>query len=164
MNLQKYSIFKFFHYFWIILSIFLIIYVISKNIVIERDLIYKLDFSKSINRNITGWYPDSRIVFINDKIRVLNEPLYLKVYIPVKFKNLIIKGELEFKDENIKIGLKQKDNTYFWKDIIEKNINLNFNLDNVLIVGNKLELLLSIPDIQEKSNINLKDWEIELIR
>ena len=164
MNLNKYSIFKFLHYFFIILSIFLISYVISKNIVIERNLVYKLDFSKSINKNITGWYPNSRTVFINDKIRILNEPLYLKVYVPVKFKNLIIKGELEFKDENIKIGLKQKDNNYFWKDIVEKNINLNFNLDNALIVGNKLELLLSIPDIQEKSNINLKDWKIELIR
>ena len=164
MNLNKYSIFKFLHYFFIIFSIFLIIYVISKNIVIERNLVYKLDFSKSINKNITGWYPNSRTVFINDKIRILNEPLYLKVYVPVKFKNLIIKGELEFKDENIKIGLKQKDNNYFWKDIVEKNINLNFNLDNALIVGNKLELLLSIPDIQEKSNINLKDWKIELIR
>ncbi len=164
MNLKKYSIFEIFHCLWIILSIFLIIYIISKNIVVQRNLIYKLDFNKSITKDITGWYPDSRTVSINNELHILSEPLYLKIYSPIKFNNLIIKGEIEFKEENIKIGLKQKDNNYLYKDIREKYINLIFNLENALIINNKLELILSFPDISEKSNINLKNWEIMLKR
>ena len=101
---------------------------------------------------------------INNELHILSEPLYLKIYSPIKFNNLIIKGEIEFKEENIKIGLKQKDNNYLYKDIREKYINLIFNLENALIINNKLELILSFPDISEKSNINLKNWEIMLKR
>jgi len=149
---------------WLFLAIFLVIYIISKNIVVQRDLIYKLDFNETITKDIIGWYPESRTVAINDKLHILNEPLYLKLYSPVKFNNLLIKGNIEYEEENIKIGVKQKDHSYSYKDIINNNINLNFDLDNVLLVGNKIELILSIPEINKESNINLNNLEIVLSR
>ncbi len=164
MNLKKHSLFKFFHYLWIILASLLIIYIINKNIVIQRELVYKLDFEESITRDITGWYPDIRTVTINNELHILAEPLYLKVYTPVQFNNLIIKGEIDFAEEIIKIGLKQKDNSYLYKDINSKDINLNFDLENALINGNKLELILSLPDLVKTSNINLRNWELILKR
>ena len=164
MNLKKYSLFKFFHYLWIILAILLIIYIISKNIVIQREIVYKLDFNKSITKDIRIWYPKSRTVVINDDLHILGEPLYLKIYSPVQFNSLIIKGEIDFKEENIKIGLKQKDQSYLYKDINNKDINLSFDLSNALLIGNKLELILSLPDLKKASNINLRNWEIILRR
>ena len=164
MKLRKFSIFKIFHYIWLILALFLILYIISKNIVVQRDINYKLDFNKPITKDITGWYPESRAVAINDRLHILNEPLYLKVYSPINFNNLLIKGSIEFKEENIKIGIKQKDYTYLYKDLIDSNINLNFDLDNVLIVGNKIELILSIPEINKEKNINFNNLEIILTR
>ena len=77
---------------------------------------------------------------------------------------LLIKGNIEYEEENIKIGVKQKDHSYSYKDIINNNINLNFDLDNVLLVGNKIELILSIPEINKESNINLNNLEIVLSR
>ncbi len=164
MNLKKYSLFKIFHYLWIFLAFLLIIYIISKNIVVQRDLVYKLNFNKSIMRDITGWYPESRTITINNELHILEEPLYLKVYTPLRFNNLIIKGKIEFQEEAIKIGLKQKDQSYLYKDINNEDINLSFSLEEALIVGNKLELILSLPDLKKISNINLKDWVIILRR
>ena len=164
MNLKKYSLFKCFHYLWIILAILLIIYIISQNIVIQREIVYKLDFNKSITKDIRIWYPKSRTVVINDDLHILGEPLYLKIYSPVQFNSLIIKGEIDFKEENIKIGLKQKDQSYLYKDINNKDISLSFDLSNALLIGNKLELILSLPDLKKVSNINLRNWEIILRR
>ena len=155
----------FFRYLWIALALAVVLYIISQAVVTSRTIKYNLDFSESITRDITGWYPEVRTSFLNGGLELKSEPLYLKIYSPIDFKNLKIKGSLNFNEEDVRLGLKQSDSTWYFKNITEENFSLVFDLSEAQVKRNKLELILSIPDLKSDSGIYLNnDWQVELQR
>ncbi len=162
MTIKKTPITNIFKYIWWLLALATILYIVSQNIVTQRVLTYNLDFKQSISRDITGWYPEVRTKFSNN-LEVLAEPIYLQAYVPAKFNNLNIKGDLDFVDENIRLGLKQDNNIWLWQDITDKSFSLDFDLKTAQVYRNKLELILSIPDLNSGSNVALtNNWQLIL--
>jgi len=154
-------------YLWLIIATALILYIINQSVITERNLVYKLDFKESISRDITGWYPESRTLFNEEsnKLAILGEPIYLQVYLPIKFDVLTIKGQADFADEDFRLGLKQSDGSWLFKEIGDNNISVFFSLENAQIKRNKIELILSVPDLKATSSISLNNnWQLFLSR
>ena len=167
MSIKKISIVYFFRYLWLIIAIIVVLTVLSKAVFTKRSLVYNLDFNQSISRDITGWYPESRTVFNQSKnqLQVINEPLYLQFYVPTKFETLTVKGQLDFDQTDIKLGLKQADGAWYWQPIIDQNFSLDFLTDQAHTKSNKMELILSIPNLPATSTIGLvNNWQLILNR
>ena len=85
MLLPKQKIVLLFRYIWLLLAVVVILYIAQQNIVIERQIDYKIDLSQSITRDIEGPYPVHRVSLNPDNtLAVLAEPLYLQVYTPTR--------------------------------------------------------------------------------
>ncbi len=168
MTIKKNSFSKILSYIWWLAGLIIILFIISQNIITERVINYQLDLADSITPDLTGWYPEVRLAYNPsiDQAQILNEPLYLQVYRPVDFETLSIEGSVIFIDEEIKIGLKQTDNSWQWQDIPSQDFLLQFDLDNAKITRNKLELILSIPDLHNNTSTVdlLNNWQIILQR
>ncbi|MDP2812117.1 MAG: hypothetical protein Q8O32_00275 [bacterium] len=169
MNLDKKPIIYFFRYLCLALALALILFVLSQAVFTGRTLIYNLDFSQSLSRDIVGWYPESRVAQVsnstNSTLNILAEPIYLKIYSPVDFKTLTISGQLHKNDQGANLGLRQKDASWFFQSIVSDDFRLDFDLSNAQIKRNQLEIILSIPDLNDDSNISLvNNWIITLSR
>ena len=169
MNLDKKSIIYFFRYLCLALALAVIFFILSRAIFTGRTLIYNLDFSQSLSRDIVGWYPESRVAQVssstNSTLNILAEPIYLKIYSPVDFRTMTIQGDVNKQDKDIRLGLRQKDGSWFFHSIASNNFRLDFDLSNAQIKRNQLEIILSIPDLSADSNISLvNNWIITLSR
>lgn len=164
---SKKNIIIFFRYLWLMLALSLVLYVISNNIITERELIYNLDFSQNIRQDVRGWYPESRVKYIekNNELFVIGEPIYMQIYVPADFDSLSINGTIDFSDEELKLGIKQKDSSWFWQNVVDKDVNLEFPLQEASHEANKIEIILSIPDHSDLSSIYLKNnWQLTFTR
>lgn len=166
MTITHRHIILFFRYLWLILAFSLLMYVISNNIITQRDWSYSLDFSESISRDTKGWYPEARVKYLSDdKLLIKGEPIYYQIYMPIEFDTLSIEGNIEFNNETLNLGLKQKDGSWFWQNINSNNVALDFPLQNASRKSNKLEMILSVPDLDNSSEIYLKnDWRLNFKR
>lgn len=164
MKLKKISIILVFRSLWIILAIILLLIIISKNIYTARQLVYKVDFEDSSTRDYRGWYPDTRVSHdINEhRLYILGEPIYMKVYLPTKFDVMSITGSYSLASTTVRLGLKQTDNSWFYKDIDQKDWSANFDLQTAKIYRNQIELMISIPEYKSDQIIYLdNNWQIE---
>jgi hypothetical protein len=162
---RKYLVVKIFRYFWLALALALVFYLLSQAIVTKRTLVYHLDFSHYLTRDIYGWYPEVRTKFLNNKLNLLAEPIYLKVYMPVDFKTLTLEGTFNFQTEGIHLGLRQKDGSWFWQTITMPDFSLNFSLAEARVKKNQLELILAVPDLVATSTLSLdNNWQLILQR
>ncbi len=167
MLIRRLVIIKIWRYLWLAAALALIGYVLSRGIVTSRLWEYKLDWRRPISHDIYGWYPEQRTQFdvVNDRLEVLGEPLYLQVYSPVKFNLLTIEGSLDYSGENIKLGLKQQDGSWQFKDIGSSDFSLSWILDKVQVRRNKIEMILSISDLRPTSTIYLmNNWHLKFSR
>ncbi|MBU1203236.1 hypothetical protein KKH39_04320 [Patescibacteria group bacterium] len=171
MTLDKNSIVKVFRYIWLIFSLLLLLFILNKGIYTKRDLKYHLDFSQSLSRDIRGWYPESRLTPVFDRLEgqtfdILGEPIYMKIYTPVDFDMMTIEGSFYFDEATeINIGLRQKDGSWQWKNIANNNFSLTFALADALTKNNQLEIILSLPNISDTSVVSLiNNWQIILKR
>ena len=151
---------------WIIMSLGLIFYVLSQNVYTKRSLLYNLDFSKNITRDINGWYPSSRLLW-QDKEQLLYlkaQPIYLRFYLPVNFNTLTVKGSVDT-DTTLKMGLKQKDGSWFYKDIPKGDFVLSYSLEQAQMYRRSLELMVSAPELNASSTIVFtNNWQLLLER
>ncbi len=164
MKLSSVSIILVFRSLWIILAILLFLFIISKNIYTARQLFYKLDFRDSSTRDYRGWYPDTRVSYDIDeqKLYILGEPVYMKVYLPSRFDVMSITGSYSLASTTVRLGLKQADDSWFYKDIDQKDWSANFDLQTVKIYRNQIELMISMPEYQPGQMIYLdNNWQIE---
>jgi len=168
--MNKKIVIQFFHYLWIAMASAIILFVFSQAFYTKRNLVYNLDFSQRVNKDIRGWYPEQRLVFSHGSslgyyYDVIGEPLYMKIYTPIDFENINIKGTIIHGDSGVELGLKQKDGSWHFKSINYDDFNLDFDLDNAQVTNNQLEIILSIPSITETSGINMaNNWQIILSR
>ncbi|MBT6691461.1 hypothetical protein HOB10_03980 [Candidatus Parcubacteria bacterium] len=164
---NKISVIIIFRYIWLIVATSIIIYILGQAIVTTREIVYQIDNSDSITRDITGWYPEQRLVFATEDqtLRIVAEPLYLQAYIPVDFKTLTVAGDIYFGAETIRLGLKQADGTWSYRDIDENSFNFEYDLSQAQVKKNKLEMILSIPDLTATSTVVLgNNWSLFLNR
>ena len=168
MTIKRNSFIKVLRYIWWLAGLIIILFIIGQNIITERVINYRIDLSDSITSNLTGWYPESRLAYnpSTNQAQVLAEPLYLQIYQPIHFNTLSIEGSLEFIDQDIRLGLKQTDNSWLWQTISNQDFLLEFDLDNAKISSNKLEFILSAQDLHNNtSTVNLlNNWQIILQR
>ncbi len=168
MRISKILIIKIFKHIWWLIAFSIIIYILSSNIVTKRTLEYSIDFNNTLTKDIHGFYPEVRTMFLQEsnKLEIRSEPLYLKLYTPINFEVLTVKGSLEPFTENITLGLKQKDGSWYYQNIAYEDFSLDYILDEALVKNNKLELILSIPNLNNStSTIRLhNNWQLILNR
>ena len=151
MNLDKKSIIYFFRYLCLALALAVIFFILSRAIFTGRTLLYNLDFSQSLSRDIVGWYPESRVAQVssstNSTLNILAEPIYLKIYSPVDFKTLTIEGGIDTGELGASLGLRQDDGSWSFKQIEGDSFLIDFDLANAKIKRNQLEIILSIYSV-----------------
>ena len=71
-----------------------------------------------------------------------------------------------FVDQEIRLGLKQADNSWQWQTIPSHDFLLEFDLNNAKVSRNKLELILSASDLHNNTSTVylLNNWQIILQR
>lgn len=165
LNKQRVTVYIF-RSLWIIMSLGLIFYVLSQNVYTKRSLLYNLDFSKNITRDINGWYPSSRLLW-QDQEQLLHlkaQPIYLRVYLPVNFNTLTVKGTTET-NVPLKMGLKQQDGSWFYKDIPKGDFVLSYSLEQAQMYRRSLEFIISAPELNSSSTIVFtNNWKLLLER
>ena len=163
--MNKNIIIQFFRYLWIAIGMAIILFILSQAIYTKRNLEYDLDFSKTVSRDIRGWYPEQRL---NNIFELLAEPVYMKIYIPIDFDSLTVSGGISVQSENnINIGMKQNDGSWDFQqlEIVDDYFSSIFDLDDAQIKNNQLEMILSIPNMTSSDKITLKNnWKLILIR
>ncbi len=164
MKLRKISIILIFRALWIILAMVLLLFIVSRNIYTARTLHYQIDFEDSSSPNYRGWYPESRLNYDLDEQRlyILGEPVYMKVYVPTRFDTMSISGSWSMASSTVRLGMKQIDDSWFYKDIDQEHWSANFDLQQTKIYRNQIELMISIPDYQSGQEIYLdNNWQVE---
>ena len=171
MKINKDIIIQFFRYLWIVAAIILVFFIVSKSFYTKRTLEYDLDFSQSISKNITGWYPEQRLIYSHyssmlNSYDAIGEPLYMKIYTPIDFENMNITGTVyRYNFEDIKLGLKQTDGSWDYKLIDSKDFDFDFDLTEAQIKNNQLEIILSIPGMTTPTRLSLiNNWQITVKR
>lgn len=166
MLLDSQKIIHLFRYFWLLLAFSCGLYILSQNIVHSRVMTYQLNLQETIGQNLEGLYPSLRTRYQADtqSLQILAEPLYLKVYVPVKFEQVQVAGTWMLNDKSVDIGLKQKDATWSWQKVSSDKFILDFALDNAQIINNKIEFIFSLPDINDADQVLVKDLSITLKR
>lgn len=165
MRLNTLLILKLLNNLWRILAIGLVIYLISQNIVTTRTLVYNLDFNQSITPNITGWYPEPRVDFLDTRLEVRAEPIYLKAYSAIDFNTLTVQGNLKLNDQEIRLGLRQADGSWEFKNIDQESFSLDFDLTTAQKKRNQIELILSIPNLDNITKLYLdNNWQLIFTR
>lgn len=173
MALNKSIIVRFFRYLWIAISVAVILFVLSQAIYTKRTLEYYLDFSKPVSKDIRGWYPEIRLSEVSiasqsGAFDLVAEPVYMKIYTPIDFKNMNINGGIfPHQEKDIRLGLRQTDGSWEFKNIVIENFQFSsdFDLSNAQIRNNQLEIILSVPGMQNPSRVSLvNDWKIILSR
>ena len=155
-----------FRYLFLIIALIIIVYVFQKNLVLSREIVYQVDFSQVITRNIEGPYPSQRTIYdpSQDSLQILAEPLYLKVYSPIKFDNLKVIGQIESAEKNLQLGLKQADSSWAWQTIEPGNFAIDFSLIQARLAAKKLELIFAFPDLAAGDQIQLNNLQLILQR
>lgn len=150
--------------FWV-LAAGIIFYIISQNIVVAREVAYNLDFKNSISPDITGWYPESRVFFDseNNIMQLLGEPVYLQAYIPWRGQSVLVKGSWSEYQPGLRLGLRQQDGTWQFSDILSADFELPFDMQSAQIKQNKIEFILSAPDLSQPLMLE-NNWQIILSR
>jgi len=149
---------------WLILAIGLVLFVISQAVFTGRELAYSLDFSRSQTRDIEGWYPESRTTFDTERgLAVNGEPIYMKIYVPVKFKKLMITGTILRDDHEINIGVKQNTGEWAYQPIDREDFILEFDLSGARIHRQRMEIILSAPQMTRPIILE-NNWKFKFVR
>jgi hypothetical protein len=166
--MNKKLIIQFFHYLWIVMAVAFVFFVLSQAFYTKRSLEYHLNFAEPISKDSRVWYPEQRIKSDSsaDIFEILAEPLYMKIYSPIDFKQMSVKGTIHFQGiDNINLGLKQLDGSWDYKKITSQDFFMNFDLSTAQTENNQLEMILSIPDIASSTELSLiNNWQVILTR
>lgn len=165
MFINQRIVILFFRYLWIAVAVAVLLFLLKQAFYTKRTLSYDLDFSSYRDRNIEGWYPEQRSIFVNNRLHILSEPLYMKVYSPINFEKLNIRGQMDFTSTTVRLAMRQKDGYWYWQNIDSQNFDLIFDLDNAQKKQNYLEFILSMPDMHASSSVYLyNNWQLDLKR
>jgi hypothetical protein len=167
IRVNKFILVAIFRSIWLIVAAAIVLYIIGQAIVTDREIVYQIDNTDSITRDITGWYPEQRTIFLEEEhsLQLRSEPLYMQVYTPIDFKTLKVAGDIYFKSETVRLGLKQEDGSWEYRDVTSENFMFEYDLSQAQVKKNKLELILSVPDLTATSTVTLSNnWILSLER
>jgi hypothetical protein len=167
MKLRKISIILLFRALWLVLAMTLLLFIISRNIYTALTLTYKLNFADNSTRDHRGWYPETRTDYqVNDqKLHILGEPIYMKIYLPNKFDAMSVTGSWSMSSSTVRLGLKQADDSWFYKDMDQVDWSTNFDLQQAKLHRKQIELMISSPAYEAGQGIYLdNNWKIEFKR
>jgi hypothetical protein len=162
MAFRRDKIYLVFRYLWLALALSVIIYIINANLILGPNLVYQVDLSQGITRNIEGPYPSTRVHYddVRQELQVLAEPLYLQAYVPGSFDQLLVTGQVVLGEQVLSLGLKQADGTWQWQDMSNGEFGVVFSLDDVYLRRNKLELIFSLPNLAEPNQVQLQNLQL----
>ena len=66
MRINKVLIIKIFKHIWLLIAFSLLVCIISSSIITKRNLVYNLDFNNVLTKDIYGFYPEVRTMFLQD--------------------------------------------------------------------------------------------------
>lgn len=164
MSLTAQRIRRYFFYFWLSLAIVLLFFILNQNIKLGDKWSYDLDLSQAMHRDWYGPYPETRTMYIekSNYLQVLAEPLYWQLYLPKKYKTLILRAKIiNTNQQPISIGLKQKDDAWEMKELRDEQSALEFSLKNAKIKNNRLEFIMSLPEISTDKQIFIENLNLE---
>jgi hypothetical protein len=159
--------------FYLILKISLICFMLfvlsflsAQKIVVGNELIYSSD-----TKFVQGLFPDSRVQVNNDYISIIDEPVYYNIYSPRKFSKLLFDLTYNKSDNiNSQIGIKLNVNDYAFyfhniPDSEEEFVTeqFEFALDQVEIKNNKIQVVISAPDINNEI-FYVKDAKFKFVK
>ncbi|PWB38318.1 MAG: hypothetical protein C3F02_04915 [Parcubacteria group bacterium] len=160
MTKQQQIIINIFRYFWRLAALLLIVYIAAQSLKVTPVWRQSADWSRTLSPDITGWYPESRASWQGGYLVVKGEPLYLQLYRSGDYKQLAISGSLATSSVSVKLGLRQSDGSWWWQDILGRQFSLSYDLSNAQFKRNKLEMILSAPDLSASSTLALaNDWQ-----
>ncbi|NMC51482.1 PEGA domain-containing protein [Candidatus Kuenenbacteria bacterium] len=158
----------------IIYSFFIVVFLIAVWIIVLRVSGYKYDFTRN-SWEKTGMIfletkPEVVSVYLNDKLVGEKTPLRIKDLLPNKYKLRIEKGGWGKWEKEVQISAGQTDNIQYVRIFREKEIPkmvlkgeilqsvISPNGEKVLILkqGDKKELILSLVDLNDGSEIEIK--------
>lgn len=149
---------------WLAASL-VIIYVWGQNVRNPRVWTVGADWSRPLTANTMGWYPESRVSLQNDLLSIKAEPLYWQLYLPDDYRQLTVSGSIVTSSEPIRLALRQKEGREEWQDIAPANFSVVYDLSQAQVKRNKIELILSLPNLQASSTVILaNDWQFTLSR
>lgn len=173
MSNKKIKLVILLRYLWLSIALIIVASLVFDAMSIKKNLIYELNFHKSISKDIVGWYPESRIAqspFMSiDVVELVAEPVYLKVYAPNNFSTMSVTGSF-YTDESldgqdIRLGIKQDDNSWEFQQISTTDFLLTFDLAKAKKSKNQFELILSVPSLTSEQGIPLiNNWQIKFQR
>ena len=125
-------------------------------------MVYQVDLSQGITRNIEGPYPETRVYYDKSaqQLQILAEPLYLQAYLPSSFDQLLVSGSIILGEQILSLGLKQDNGSWQWKEVSNGDFGVSFALDNVYLRRNKLELIFSLPNLAEPNQVQLQNLQL----
>lgn len=155
---------RYFFYFWLILAIGLLFFLLNQNIKLGSRWSYDLDLGQVNTRDWYGPYPETRTTYIEDAkyLQVLAEPLYWQIYLPKKYKTVLWRTKIiNTNQQPVSIGLKQKDGSWEMQTITAEQSTLEFALKNALIKNNRLEFIMSLPEMSSDKQIFIENLNLE---
>jgi len=142
--------------------VLILCFLFAQKFVFSKNLVYEIDFIEKNQQNkfVRGFFPETRIEFNENNIKVNHEPIYLEVYSPRKYKQAKVKIKYQNQtDLNAQFGVKLKNNDWaFFMQTLQNTddsfIESEFELDlaNAEIINNKLKFILACPRIDQSEN------------
>jgi len=157
---QKYFI-LFFRYLWLLLALIVVVFIINKNVSTDDQIVYQIDLSQAVTTEIEGPYPRNRVLY-DGQLNILAEPLYMQAYLSGHFTNLAVIGQLVLGEQILDLGLKQVDGSWQWQNIKTEDFKVNFDLSNVYLSANKMELIFSLPNLNNRDEVKIKNLQLIL--
>lgn len=173
MSNKKIKLVMILRYLWLSIALIIVVSLIFDAMSVKKTLLYQLDFHQGISKDITGWYPESRIAQSSsvsiDAVDLVAEPVYLKVYAPNKFSSMSVTGSFyideSLGEQDIRLGIRQEDNSWEFKQISVNDFLLTFDLAKAKKSKNQFELILSISSLTSEQRIALiNNWQIKFQR
>lgn len=163
MGLTAQQIRRYFFYLWLVLALGLLFFLLNQNIKLGDKWSYGLDLSQVNTRNWYGPYPETRTSYSQDKyLQVLAEPLYWQIYLPKKYKTVLWRAKIiNTNQQPVSIGLKQADGSWEMQEVEAEQFTLEFALKNALIKNNRLEFIMSLPEISSDKQIFIENLNLE---
>lgn len=164
MTLKEQKIRRYFFYFWLALAAGLLFFLLNQNIKLGDKWSYDLRLDQVSTRNWYGPYPESRTSYRSDAkyLQVLAEPLYWQIYLPQKYQTVFWRAKIiNTNQQTISIGLKQKDGSWQMQEVSTEQFTLEFSLKNALIKNNRLEFIMSLPEISSDRQIFIENLNLE---
>lgn len=163
MGFTAQQIRRYFFYLWLVLAAGLLFFLLNQNIKLGDKWSYDLDLGQINTRDWYGPYPANRTTYLKDKyLQVLAEPLYWQIYLPKKYKTILWRTKIiNTNQQPVSIGLKQIDGSWEMQLVTSEQFTLEFALKNAQIKNNRLEFIMSLPEISSDKQIFIENLNLE---